>query len=166
MSAKRFASALRYQMTSQGRRVEELAAEVSVHPSTIVCWRRGRKLPNIATASRLADALSAPRLLEMVARRRTLTCADCGRVFVYDNRGGRPRKYCSQRCGRNAWGHRYRQISKRRWGFVHGIWRNKAQRAQEAIDAMCNECADHEGICRVPDCKLRGLSPLPLVRVA
>lgn len=53
----------------------------------------------------------------------------------------------------------HRDASKNR-RFLDLAERKSADR-QAAIDAMCRDC-EPEGLCRTPECPLRGFSPLPL----
>ena len=158
-----FGSMLRQQMAYQGMTVATLAAASGVGKTTINALRRGDRLPLLASAARLADALLAPSLLRYVTQQRTATCADCGRSFVFDAVGGKPRIYCSERCQKVSWNRAKRKRVRLQWTRTHTRWSRKYHRAQEAIDAMCNECVDWEGVCRTAKCPLRSVSPLPLV---
>jgi transcriptional regulator with XRE-family HTH domain len=150
-------------MKLQGASVAALAEQLGVDHSTIVDWRGGRRLPRIHLASALADALYAPHIAEHVVAARSLECDQCARSFVYDNVGGRPRQFCSQKCARLSWAHRHRTEARREWGQVHTGLRNRAVSAVAAIGAFCRSC-EWDGLCKDAECPLRDYSPLPLAK--
>ena len=158
-----FGNVLKRHMAARGMSVNDAAAITGLGTSTIVSLRNGHRLPLLATAERLADALAAPSIVEYVSRAHLMKCDDCGRSFTHDNVGGKPRRFCSMQCQKNAWNREKRAGARAAWGYAHTRWSSKYKRAQEAIDAMCNECADWEGVCRMAKCPLRSVSPLPLV---
>lgn len=77
--------------------VVRLAEAAGTTKSSIANWKVGHNLPRVATATRLAQALSWPRLVEIVRTGRTGDCARCGRQFV--NEGGANKVFCSEDCG-------------------------------------------------------------------
>ena len=155
---------IRRLMDAQGVQSKDLAERMGVNVQSVCEWRRNGQLPSVANAEKLAEELSAPSILTLVTRARTLTCDVCKRPFVQANSGGRKRRYCSMRCQRTGTSEMRKGANKVIWGKVHTRWQNRYRRAQDAIDLMCNECADWEGVCRVAECPLRELSPLPLVK--
>ena len=150
-------------MAAQGVRSIDMATDLGLNESTVGAWRTAKNLPSIESAVVLADYLSAPSLLHMVSRERTIACQLCERPFIPTNRGGLKRLYCSEICQRTGVAQRRSMANRKEWGKVHTRWENRYHRAQTAIDAMCNECADWEGVCRMAKCPLRSVSPLPLV---
>lgn len=159
-----FPPLLRRLMAAQGLRVVDIARELGVETQTVVEWRQGERLPLVHNAVKLADVLSAPSLLHMTTRARTMACGFCHRDFIVTNSGGRPRKYCSEQCQSSGTAERRRSETRERWGKVHTRWENRYRKAQDAIDRMCHECADWEGVCRMAECPLRAVSPLPLAK--
>jgi transcriptional regulator with XRE-family HTH domain len=160
-----FGAILRRTMADRGVDVRALASALDMDASSVVDWRRGVRLPRVESAAAIADALSAPVIAEAVVRQRTMQCALCGRDFLFNNVGGRRRRYCSQDCGANAWNSERRRVTEKDWGMVHTRWRSRYQKAQAAIEAFCRSC-EWDGICKTPDCELRAVSPLPLEKRA
>jgi transcriptional regulator with XRE-family HTH domain len=162
--AQRFGSELRRVMTRDHVQVKELARVLGVDKSMVSEYRTGRHLPRVAQAQRIADALMSPHLVEMVIQLRTMTCAECDRSFVRDQRGGNIRRFCSKGCAdRNK--KRIESVNaKRRTGRRYDAHKRRADKLQAAVDAMCRSCAGLAG-CPDGDCDLRSVSPLPFVPV-
>ena len=132
-----------------------LAAHLSTSRSLLQMWIRGEVLPSLESAGRLAEALADDRFLEIVKASRIGKCP-CGREFLID--GGGRRKYCSPEC--------LRAEQKVRNGVLPNreTLARRLESYRAATDAMCRSC-EPEGLCRTPECALRDVSPLPLVRI-
>jgi DNA-binding XRE family transcriptional regulator len=78
-----------------------LAAASGAAHSAIGAWRAGDNLPKLATAIRIAESLSEPRLAEIVREARTGHCQGCGASFIHE--GGKPRLYCRSDCRNQAY---------------------------------------------------------------
>jgi transcriptional regulator with XRE-family HTH domain len=156
-----FGARLRVAMTQRDIKVADLAAQLDMDQSTIIDWRSGKRLPRLASAAALSDAIHMPSLSEYVVELRSMKCALCSKAFIYDNVGGRRRKFCSQDCASSSWNSVHRSKNEREWGMVHTRWRNRFRKAQKAIDRFCLTC-EWDGVCKTPDCELRSVSPLPL----
>jgi len=96
LAAARFAAELNRVMASRKVSAKRLAAAIGSATSAVAVWRAGDNLPRTDTAQRLADALDAPRLVELARAGRQGTCARCGRAFV--NEGGQPKRFCTSEC--------------------------------------------------------------------
>lgn len=97
-TAKRFGDELRRVMTERRVSARQLEAALGrrLH-TTIYHWRRGAILPRLAVAAELAEALAAPRLLEIVREARSSICEHCGRSWTFDGGSGNKR-YCTAGC--------------------------------------------------------------------
>lgn len=83
-------------MTARGVSAKRLATAMGSATSAIATWRAGNNIPRLDTASRLADALDWPRLVDIVREARVGRCVRCGRSF--SNEGGTPKRFCSAEC--------------------------------------------------------------------
>lgn len=154
--------ALKTEMTRRSMTVNELAARVRCQKATISDYRRGNSLPLVSRASDIAEALAAPRLLELCVELRTVKCEDCERTFVRNQRGGTQRRWCSYAC-KDRYRKRVLYTAERHWtGKRYDTWQRMARKLSEHVTAMCRSC-EPGGICRQDDCALREVSPLPLV---
>lgn len=171
-AAKRFGERLNEVMKSRGVGRDPLVAAAGTSLSTLRQYRGGYNLPTLPVAEKLARALDDPRLVDIVREGRTHTCAVCKRDYL--DAEGTPRRYCSDRCQRIA--------GKRTIGADN---RKRADLAEQAmvdfeeivgeyvhtVDSFCRDCSP-EGVCLMPKCALRPLSPLllasagPNVRIA
>lgn len=137
-----------------GRRT--LCPAVGVGHSALGMHRAGRILPRHEVAVAYAEALDWPRLASLSREARQRECVVCARPFI-DDSGSWNRLYCSPSC-QNV-------MQKKRVGRPTRVAAAGAERRvrmlQTAVDAMCRAC-EPEGMCRTPECALRGVSPLPL----
>ncbi|MFA5036672.1 MAG: hypothetical protein WC479_05800 [Candidatus Izemoplasmatales bacterium] len=44
-----------------------------------------------------------------------IVCAGCGIGFEYEVKAGRPKSYCSAKCGKKMWNHMYYSRNKSKW---------------------------------------------------
>lgn len=157
--------------------LKEVAKAAGVGHSALDHYRTGSILPKTATALAIAEVLDWPKLARIVEEARTFVCArpGCGRTYRHE--GGGPRKYCTTSCARQVKlqqmaSYRLRQAGQTNDGRHRAaavarlrsaarIADERALVAETAIGAYCREC-EPEGLCRVVDCPLRALSPLPL----
>lgn len=186
--AARFGAELARAMAERGisNKVLRQAAGIG-STSNVSEWRNGHNLPGIDAATRMADALRWPRLLDIVREARTRPCTSCGRPMIVD--AGRPRRYCSPGCrditntGGPADGTEQartlllgevlrsgparKQVIGRAVTILEEA--RPAERValavlrthQDAIADMCHGCVVDD-LCRTPECPLRAVSPLPL----
>lgn len=163
-----FAGELRRVLTARGLSQRQAARDAGLTFDIINRYVTGRSVPMMRTAARLADALDAPRLLELTAAHRTITCEGCGASFV-DGRhsGGEPRRFCTRRCSKRL---RHRIVAEVRRPYELVVVERQRDELREAVAAMCRACTLGAGLCWDGDCPLRPVSPLPLadarVRVA
>ena len=161
--AQRWGAALRAAQEARGVPTRALAEATGLGASLISQLRRGRQVPMMDTAHRIAEALVDPGLEMLAARLRTKRCAVCGRDYVESHRGGYAQLWCSWPC---EWTGRYR----RRAGIAGSdrvaraaLWQGLAGRRQALIDLMCRRC-EPTGTCKDAGCPLRPASPFALVR--
>jgi hypothetical protein len=176
-SAQRFGTQLKTAMSRRRMRPFHLykATGGGYSANQFHAWLTGAALPRLDTALRLAEALVWPALAEIAREARTSACErpGCGKVFFTE--GGRTRKYCSPRCRQivheyYAGRHRDRKLTvTAQEGDLRAIFQEVKAGLEEldehrsAVAAMCGSC-EPEGYCRTPDCALRLVSPLPLLR--
>ena len=153
-----FGALLRSMLTRRGMRQVDLARRTGYSTSGIRRWLIGSMLPRPETAARLAEALDAPGLLLMCQRLRTKACAlsGCGREFIDGHRSNK-RIYCWSRCQGVANNRRLRRVNDVR----NGLATKRLALYVAAVDGFCRRC-EPEGWCRMPDCELRAVSPLPV----
>lgn len=148
-------------MDRRGITQTALAREALVSQDSVRKWRQGRVLPSLASAAIMADALMDDGLIRLAAEARTRTCQGCGRPFVLlSNTGPRFGVWCGMRC-------RQREHERRRRP-VESVERRERNGRELALyrDRLARHCATCEpsGVCLTPECDLRDVSPLPLVR--
>lgn len=134
-----------------------LAAAVGTGRSTITNHRRGVLLPRHALAVRYAQALDWPKLVTLSLAARQKSCHHCTRTFI-DDSGSSNRMYCDSRCQKAA--ERARKKGPPRREVRRGLALKVAE-LRKAVDEMCRAC-EPEGACRMADCPLQPVSPLPL----
>ena len=120
-------------------------------------WCNGKKLPQMDYVVALADVLGDDRLLDYARRLRTKTCAGCDVAFVDLGKNLRA-THCSKRCSKTSSARRKRRQLRDAY---------KADRAslalhREAVAASCDDC-EPSGLCVTAECRLRPVSPLPLL---
>lgn len=153
--------------------LRELTRATGVGHTAIDSYLRGVTLPRADKARLLANALRWPRLAELVREARTFACARSGCPRTFLNETGTPRRYCSAACQQLA--ERVRRAARhgrssspkarsRRDMALRAAVRIADERAavlEAAVAAMCRSC-EPDGLCHLPDCDLRHVSPLPL----
>ena len=152
----------------------EAAARIGISHAHLNALCQGRGLPTVLTASRVADGLMAPRLAEAVLAAWTGTCVACGATYVMTERGARRsrRRYCTPLCARRsrnvaAWA----EDRVRLRDLLASSERDRAALEAESITfretlrRWCLSC-EWDGVCKTPECDLRPISPLPLVKDA
>lgn len=190
-AAAQFGAALTRRMREHRIGTKTLGPQCKVAISAIGMYRGGLNVPSLQVAQRLADALSAPELLQIVQEARTKACRRCERLFVATHHTAR---YCSFACrtlgapgtGRSTSksdeavqilrGEMLRVGPVRKQSIGHALTLlddilepvRQASGLSEAyagaVAAMCAEC-EPEGLCRTIECPLRLVSPLPLAGV-
>ena len=132
-----------------------LAEAAGVSRTQVMHYEQGRNIPRVETAHRLAQALDEKRIVEYAMAARTRLCKRCRLPLTVN--GGRPPEYCGPAC-RKAAQPGTREVEKRRYEQLS----QERRTMRLAIDAMCRQCPDGEdGFCRLADCPLRHVSPLP-----
>jgi hypothetical protein len=187
-AAAKFGAALSKRMHERKIGSKSLAPQAKVAVSAIGMYRGALNVPSLPVAQRLADALSAPELLEIAKEARTKDCRRCGRTFVASHHVAR---YCSIACRTLGAPGTQRSTSKpeeavqllrnellrigpvRKQKIGHALTLLEDVLAPvrqadgltavytAAVAAMCAGC-EPEGLCRTPECPLRTVSPLPI----
>lgn len=96
VAASRFGAELNRAMRARQVGSKTLGAQAGSAPSAIAAWRAGQNLPRLDTATRLADSLRWPKLVELAKAGRVGVCRRCGAEFT--NEGGQAKLYCSTDC--------------------------------------------------------------------
>ena len=155
--ARRFGSELRRAMAARGATVRGTAEAIGLSRTLLHFYRDGVNLPRIETAERLSVQLDWPKLSTIALEARTGRCELCSKPFLAQGSGNK--RYCSEDCRRVAAAKRV-GISTRDRAIVA---ERRATRYALAIDAYCRAC-EPDGMCRMSECQLRSVSPLPLLR--
>jgi len=103
---KAFAQELRRVRRNRRLKQRELAALVGVGHDAINAWERMRRFPVPENASKVAEALDAPKLAELGRYLMTCDGPDCQREAVYNPKGGHDAglvAFCSTECYRRRW---------------------------------------------------------------
>lgn len=173
----KFSDIMRRKMAQQNLSVDTMAKALDSNRGSVTQWRMGYRLPEPRFLGGIADLLDAPILVQLAMEYRSGACDECGVPFVQHAKSGTPQRFCGDDC-RSAYNNRIarqRVASTRADRIAQAIQqrmaaekaRDEAQderrRALEAVAAFCREC-EWDGLCKMPDCKLRSLSPLPLAR--
>lgn len=175
--ARKFGAELQRAMTARKMRPHHVfkAAGGGYSHFSFDAWLKGRALPRLDRAIRLADALDWPKLAELCRRARTGHCQreNCGREFVTE--AGKCRMYCSPACYKlvHEYGVGYAHAERKKVGGAQAQLLKEAAEGRasleerdalrRAVGAMCADC-EPEGYCRTAACPLRSVSPLPLAR--
>lgn len=122
-------------------------------------WLDGTSYPDHGTVIVVAELLHWPSLVERSLADRSGTCEGCGNP-TQATRGRHGPRYCGAVCLKRT---RDRVANERRRTQKAGLWKRRAERAEEAVAAFCRDCTVGEGICRDDGCHLRGASPLPFI---
>lgn len=153
------AHTIRSQRLRHGMGTRTLGEAAGVSRAQICEYERGNNVPSLPVALKLADALGSNAIVDISREANTRPCKRCGEPIT--RIAGRPGMYCSSGCERL-----YRLAHPR-----ERVYRVAEQLAEDvrayraAINAMCAACPDGaNGACRVADCPLRPVSPIPLVR--
>lgn len=177
VAAARFGAELRTAIDSRRTSIKALERTTGIDDNTIDSYLRGHNLPRTEKAAVLAESLRWPRLLAMVIEARTGPCQRPGCPLTFRNDAGRPRKYCSAACQRQAEVLRMASTRARQAGQTGDGKRRYQEVAQlrsavrigderlavlaEAIARHCAAC-EPKGVCHESACALRAASPLPL----
>ena len=156
-----FSSQLRTAMTRRNASRADVYHAVGSTSNSVKHWLAGTSYPDHPTVLLLAEFLHWPSLVDISIADRSGTCvaADCGKPTMA-TRGSVPPRYCSGRCinrTRDRAHHDRKQVQKA------GLWKRRAEEAEEAIARMCGTCTLGEAICRDDACDLRDVSPLPFI---
>ena len=132
-----------------------LADATGISRTQILHYEQGRNIPSLTSAAKISDALRDTSFIEIVKASRMAGCRRCRRQFFVNQ--GRPPAFCSETC-RTSYRPGEREVEQRRVRVLSG----ELRLYRKAVDAMCSQCPDGEyGFCRLADCPLRSLSPLP-----
>jgi len=154
--AQRFGKSLESAMAKRGVGSRTVAASVGAARNSVTNWRRGATLPKVETTRKLAAALDAPVLVNIIRRARTKTCDVCGATFL-DETGGWNRRFCSDACRKiMEKGRKGVPVRKRA-----AVAERRLKAHREAVERMCREC-EPDGRCVTDGCPLREVSPLAL----
>ena len=175
--AKRFGAELQRAMTARKLRPFHLFKRAGGGFShySFDAWLHGRALPRLDRAIKLAEILDWPDLVTITREGRTGTCQreGCDRTFITET--GKSRMYCSPRCYKlvHEYDLSFAHARRKQIGGEEAELRLQAAEGRAALDevaelrgsvaAMC-ACCEPEGYCRTPNCPLRVVSPLPLLR--
>ena len=157
-----FAAELKRAMTRRGITARALAPMIGLHENTISELRVGRHRPRPETATRLAEALGWPTLIQSAIEDRTKTCGICDRSFV-DGTAHLGRRYCSDRCANAAHARIQRRVYQEGVRSREKLLGNRLRAIEAAVDAFCRDCTAGEAICRDDECALRPASTLPFI---
>lgn len=138
--------------------ITEFARRIGSNYSVVNKWITGSSLPRLEMADAISDALGDPKLTHYIQRAWTYKCDVCKMEFVRAEFRNQ-RIYCSPQCRRVA-----RKVSNYSGGSKpkRSPLEAEALLARIAVSAFCNACTGNDGVCRVSDCELRPVSPLPL----
>ncbi len=175
--AARFGAELRRAIAVRGTTIDALERATGISDSALDTYLRGHNLPRTEKAAILAEMLHLPLLLRMVVEARTGTCERPGCPLTFRNDTGRPRKYCSAACQRQAEAMRTASTRARQAGQTGDGKRRYQEVAQlrsavrigderlailsDAVARFCVGC-EPEGVCHDRGCSLRAASPLPI----
>ena len=149
----RFADEVRAAMARKNVTTYALADALGVSQHQVNRWRQGYSVPLVAMAVRIADALDAPLVVDLVRQYRTFRCRTCRQVGVSEGTGLR-RRYCSDTC-------RYLAQKLGKSGAPITTTMTRLRLYAEAVGEFCRECSP-SGLCRDAACPLRPVSPLPV----
>ena len=173
----KFADLLRRKMSHAGIRVDTMARALGSNRGSVTQWRNGYRLPEARFLGGIADLLDAPVLVQIAQEYRSGTCAECLMPFISHPKNGQQQRYCGASCksAHNKRVARERNASTRPNRLAKAEHRrasaekarDEAQRDRKAaldlVAAFCRSC-EWDGVCKMADCQLRSLSPLPLAR--
>lgn len=151
-------------VSRKGLLLKDIQVVTGLASSAVSDYHNGRKFPSLKNAAKLAEAMTEPRLLDLVRMLRTKTCQNvsCGDEYI-DRTNQFISKYCSKRCNTNTYNRsvNQRRTDERKLAFT------ELGRKRKAIAAFCEQCPWMElpGYCPLPDdCALAPESPLPALR--
>lgn len=158
--AQRWGRYLRFVIRKRGVIAADVARAVGAASASMSDWTTGKKFPQLDYVVALADVLDHEPLLSYAVRLRTRTCETCGQEFV-DTTKHLIATCCSKACKKTLW----RRLDRQSTASKYKLDRARLDLHREAVAAHCRSC-EPLGVCQTPDCKLREVSPLPLVRIA
>jgi DNA-binding XRE family transcriptional regulator len=152
------AHTIRSQRMRAGMGTRTLAEAAGVSRAQVCEYERGNNVPSLPVALRLADALGSNAIVDISREALTRPCKRCGDPVT--RMAGRPGLYCSEGCERLHRLAHPRELVYR----VNDQLTADVRAYRAAIGAMCAACPDGaSGVCRMADCPLRPVSPIPLV---
>lgn len=157
--SQRFGRYLRFIIRKRGVIASEVARAIGASSASMSDWTTGKKFPQLDYVVALSEVLDHQGLLDYATRLRTRTCETCGQEFV-DTTKRLIATCCSQACKKTAWRRQARESVESRYKLD----RSRLQMHREAVAAHCRGC-EPMGVCQTPECPLRSVSPLPLVRI-
>lgn len=145
-------------LTDKHMPTTNFARQIGSSYSVVAKWVTGQSLPRLEMADAISDALGDPKLTHYIQRAWTHKCDVCKLEFIRAEFRNQ-RIYCSPQCRRVA-----RKVSNYSGGAKpkKSPLEAEALLARIAVSAFCNACTGNDSVCRVSDCELRPVSPLPL----
>ena len=156
--ARLYGQALRESRIRRGISTRKISEAAQVTRTQVMHYEQGRNIPSIVVAARIATALDDPKLLRMAQEARQRECQHCRAVILCNM--GRPASYCSEACRQLA-------VKPQRAPVARDIriLSSEVRTYRRRIAEMCAQCPDGEdGFCRLSECPLRSVSPLPFQR--
>ena len=163
-----FTTLLRRMKANRGVTWRAIADAADIDRNSIASIRDHRCLPKLSTVRHIADFLLCPSLYEMAAEMRTVECERCDLSFLVPNgslAGKRRRRFCSAYCSGRARYLKVKDQGHREALNALEVMEGENVRLRRAIDKMCRECAGWDGLCRITECRLRDVTPLPIAEV-
>lgn len=158
-----FGRELKRAMDERGTSKAAVSDTVGVAYSVVQHYVKGYGLPKLSTAVKLANALTWPRLAEIVLEGRTMQCRTCGHDFIDE---GTQKAFCSNLCMVIDQKKNRGVDGRKRASLAEGTTRRAMDELgafKIAVHGFCMSC-EPEGVCRTANCPLRSVSPLPLNR--
>lgn len=160
-----FARALDRAMTARNVNLKQLAARTGINVQTISNLRRGLNSPRLATAAALADALDWEPLARITEQQRRRSCGVCSRTFITDHNDTKRGRFCSRKCQQVGWNRNATKGRDRKRAKYEKKSTMLLREHQQAVEAFCRACEAVDFLCRDAGCALRGVSPLPLIKL-
>ena len=136
----------------------DVANAIGTSDVTVSHWCSGRRLPMLSMVAAVSELIGDERMLAYAKRLRTKCCVMCGRSYV-DLQKQMRATTCSHHCSKRKWARQRHQRAVDKSKLV----RAALDRHRKAVAAYCAGC-EPAGYCLTPECPLRDVSPLPLLR--
>jgi transcriptional regulator with XRE-family HTH domain len=153
---QRFGDSLKRAIAKSDLKVKEIVLRSGLSYNSIKAYRMGKKFPLPESAAALAEVLNAPQLTRLAHIE--IECPVCKKQFAVGSQ--KPRAVCSDACYQTLYS---RKKTGRKRNALSRANREIA-RHREAVRLHCLDCTAGEYLCQMPDCELRPVSPLPLMK--